>query len=303
MNLGKSAITGIAESGAGKAVASVAGKAGGWFSGLLGKAGGMIGNLNPVNLLKGPIASGAGKIVKGIASIPGLGAIITGIMGAIDIASIKNDPNLSPDEKKDKIGSTLVGTLGEALGSIGGGALGTFIPIPGIGTLVGSLGGAWVGGKIAELLAEAIGPSKIYDLVASIPGVGSLIEVGGAEDQKNQSAAEDQANKAANVVSTANSSTSASAGASSTATEVEGKITAPATANTNVGRMVNQYSAEQNALDQARANSGMPTSGNVQNNSHVQTRINTTNNNFNDDLRIRNNEPTIKQMQAYTFVQ
>jgi hypothetical protein len=232
----------------------------------------MLGSLNPMKLIKGPIASGAGKIVKGIASIPGLGAIISGIMGAVDIASIKSNPDLSPDEKKDQIGRTIVGTLGEALGSVGGGALGTFIPIPGIGTLVGSLGGAWVGGKIAELLADQIGGKGIYDMVASIPGVGSLIEVGGAEDQKTKKEAGAEVNKVSS-----GAAGSAGEGGASTSTMVEGKITAPATANTSMGRMVSQYSAEQNALSDARSAASAPAGGNTTNSANIQTKISTTN--------------------------
>lgn len=298
MNLGKSAVSSIASSGVGKAVGSAASTAGGWFSSLAGKAGGMLSSMNPVNLIKGPIASGAGKIVKGIASIPGLGAIISGVLGAVDIASIKSNPDLSVEEKKEQIGRTIVGTVGEALGSIGGGALGTFIPIPGIGTLVGSLGGSWVGGKIAELLADQLGGKGFYDMVASIPGVGSLIEVGGAEDQKTQKEAGAEVNKVSS-----GAAGSAGEGGASTSTMVEGKITAPATANTSMGRMVSQYSAEQNALSDARSAASAPAGGNTTNSANIQTKISTTNNNFNDDLRIRNNEPTQKQMQAFSMVQ
>ena len=37
------------------------------------------------------------------------------------------------------------------------------------------------------------------------------------------------------------------------------------------------------------------------NKQNVQNKISNTTNNFNDDIRIRNNEPTIKQMQASTI--
>ena len=494
-NAGKNAIKGVSESGA-------AGGAGGWFSNMLGRAGNLLGKLNPTKLLQGPIAKGAGKIIKGIAKIPGLGAIITGIMGAIDIASIKNNTELSKEEKKEQIGKTIVKTVGEALGSVAGGALGTLIPIPGIGTLIGTIGGAWVGGKIAELLAEQIGPTKFYDMVAAIPGVGSLISVDGdasgtvedqsgilndtgfwdnypnleewvhdgkdinevnarakkiadmswrrrdsyeqsldierqvkdnasragdkrlegvspnmsglAEDiqrEKNEFIKETAAKKSGNFVgmnpdgsggietdstgtiakdparqkevdqiSTLRESMKGGAAGGqgsfgvvaparpmsekrkqfreqvekmksgnfvgmnpdgsggietdSTGTiakdparqkevdqisalresmkggaaggqgigAVRGKIVAPATANTTMGKMMNQYSTEQNALSDARSAAATPAGGNTNNNANIQTKISTTNNNFNDDLRIRNNEPTQKQMQAFSMV-
>jgi hypothetical protein len=196
-------------------------------------------------------------------------------MGFLDIKSIKNDPELSPDEKKERIGRTLVGTLGQALGSVGGGALGS-LALPGIGTLLGTFGGMWVGEKLAGLLADAIGGRGIYDMVASIPGVGSLIEVGGAEDQKDNAGAEGQ----------------------TIGTEATGTISAPATPNTTVGKMVQQHNAEMSALEAERgAAVGTATKPSVNNNAVVQTKVSNTTNNFNDDLRIRNNEPTLKTMQ------
>ena len=267
---------------------SVGGKAAGWLSNAFGSVSGAVSNLNPAKALGSAVKSGAGKLAKGIISIPGLGAIITTAMGFLDIKSIKNDPELSPDEKKERIGRTLVGTLGQALGSVGGGALGS-LALPGIGTLLGTFGGMWVGEKLAGLLADAIGGRGIYDMVASIPGVGSLIEVGGAEDQKDKAQTEAQVSK-----------TAASAGAEgqTIGTEATGTISAPATPNTTVGKMVQQHNAEMSALEAERgAAAGTATKPSVNNNAVVQTKVSNTTNNFNDDLRIRNNEPTLKTMQ------
>ena len=80
-----------------------------------------------------------------------------------------------------------------------------------------------------------------------------------------------------------------------------GTIASPATANTTVGKMVDQVAKEQNNLNQAK-NGYVPTGSNISNTSNVQNKISTTNNNFNDDLRIRNNEPTQKQMQIFSLV-
>ena len=292
MNLGSSAL-----GGAGQAASGVASTGGGFFSNLAAKAGSALSSMNPAKGLSSFIGKNAGKVAKSIVSFPGLGAVISTVMGAVDIASIKSDPELSVDEKKEKIGRSIVGTLGQALGTIGGGALGTLIPVPGIGTLVGTLGGGWVGGKLAEMLADQIGGKGIYDMVASIPGVGSLIEVGGTEDQKTGKEAENAITAAASATGAG----TAGEGGTSSSTTVEGKVTNPATANTTVGRMVAQATAEQNGLNEAR-NMPTATGGNTSNTANVQNKISNTTNNFNDDIRIRNNEPTIKQMQAYSIM-
>jgi hypothetical protein len=255
----------IANTGVGKAVGSAASKAGGFFGNMFGKAKDIVGSLNPVKALSSGIKSSAGKIAKSLVSIPGLGALINTAIGALNIGYIKNDPNLSTDQKKEQIGRTLVGTLGSVLGGLGGGALGTALGP--LGTIAGSIGGSYLGELVANSIADAIGPKGIYDLVESIPGVGSLISV---EDTK--------------------------------AAEEAAKITAPASPNTTVGKMVSQYSAEQSALGAAKAEAaaGTATAAPTVNNSAVNTRVSNITNNFNDDLKIRNNEPTLKTMQFRT---
>ena len=301
MNLGKSAVGGAmnlgksALSGAGQAVSSVASTGGGFFSKLAAKAGSALSGMNPVKGLASFIGKNAKTVVKSIATLPGLGALLTTAVAALDIASIKRNPDLSPDEKKDQIGKTLIGALGQALGMAGGGALGTLIPFPGIGTMIGMAGGGFVGEKLAELLGDQIGGKGIYDMVASLPIVGPMIEVGGAEDQKTEKEAGSAITAAASATGTAGE------GGESSGTTVEGKVTNPATANTTVGRMVAQATAEQNGLNEA-LNMPTATGGNTSNTANVQNKISNTTNNFNDDIRIRNNEPTIKQMQAYSIM-
>jgi hypothetical protein len=284
-----------ATKGMGTSIASTAGKAGGWLSRAWGSVSGAVSNLSPAKAIGSAVKSSSGKILKAIVSIPGLGALITAGMGAIDLASIKNDAEMSPDEKKEKLGVGLVKVLGSVLGSVGGGILGSMIPIPGIGTLVGTLGGEWVGSNIAEYLGEAVGGRKIYDMVSSIPGIGSLIDVGGAEQQKNEKAAE---GAAAGIASASTVSTSQGEQGQNQSSVVEGKISAPASPNTSLGKMVQQYNNEMNALDAEKAaavGTAKPAAPSV--NSVVQTKINNTTNNFNDDLRLRNSEPTILTMQ------
>jgi hypothetical protein len=145
----------------------------------------------------------------------------------------------------------------------------------------------WAGEKLAELLADAVGGKGIYDMVASIPGIGSLVAVDETKPPET-TGAEGQLE---------NITESAAAG-QSTATEVEGTLSAPSTPNTSVGRMVGEYSAQKEALGDAQMASSGAGRGGVVNNAKVETRVNNTVNNFNDDIRIRNNEPTLKTMQA-----
>jgi hypothetical protein len=275
-------------SSAASSVPGLLGRAGGFLSRTAGAVSGAVSSLNPVKAMGAAVKSGAPKIMKSIVSLPGLGAILSGIMGAIDISSIKSDPNLTPEEKKEQIGTRLVTILGQALGSIGGGALGSLIPIPGVGTLIGSLGGMWVGEKLAELLAEAIGSKKIYDMVSSIPGIGSLIKVDSAEGKEEPTGAGAEGALGGEA-----------AQAQPTAT---GTISAPATANTSLGAMIGSHNAEMGSLDSAKTAASMPQSTPTTNNAVVNSKVNNTVNNFNDDLRIRNNEPTIKQAQMMSMV-
>lgn len=264
---------GTAANAVGSVASSAASGAGSWMSSAWNWTKNAASSLNPTNALKGAVKSGAGKIAKAVVSLPGLGALISGAIGALDIMGIKNDATLTPEEKKDRIGRTLVGTLGSAIGSVIGGAAGTAIPIPGLGTIIGAMGGAWVGENLAGMLADAVGGTGIYDMVSSIPGIGSMISV----DEGTLG-------------------TEAGAGA-------EGTVTAPATPNTTVGKMANQYAAEQDALQDATASAvSGPASSPTVNTANVKSNVTNNINNFNDDLRIRNNEPTIRTMQAASHV-
>lgn len=277
-------------SSAARGAGGLLGRAGGLLSRAAGAVSGAVSSLNPVKAMGEAVKSGAPKILKSIVSVPGLGAILSGIMGAIDISSIKSDPNLTPDQKKEQIGTRLVTVLGQALGSIGGGALGSLIPVPGVGTLIGSLGGMWVGEKLAELLAEAIGPKKIYDMVSSIPGISSLIKVDSAEGKE----AEPRGAGAEGAMGGEGTQAQATA---------TGTVSAPATPNTSLGAMIGAHNSEMGSLDAAKTAASSTTKpAPTTNNAVVNSKVNNTVNNFNDDLRIRNNEPTIKQAQMLSMV-
>jgi hypothetical protein len=284
----KSVASSVAEKGGG-----MLSKAGGWLSKGWSAVSETASKLNPVKTLGSAVKSGAGKIIKGIVSIPGLGAAISAGLAIKDIMDIKGNPELSAEQKKDQIGRSVVGALGSGIGSLIGGVAGSaLIPIPGLGTIVGTLGGMWVGEKLAELLADAVGGKGIYDMVASIPGIGSLVSVEDTPKPPETAGAEGQLDDA----------TESAVAGQTTATEVEGTISAPSTPNTSVGRMVGEYSAQKEALGDAQA-AAAGGGGKVVNNSSVETRVNNTTNNFNDDIRIRNNDPTLKTMQmaAHSF--
>jgi len=237
--------------------------------------------LNPLKLLGDSVRSAAPKLGKALLSAPGVGAMLETAIGAMDIYSTKNDPNLTPDQKKEMIGKQLVGTIGGALGSVGGGVLagtlGSVIPGAGtaIGGILGSMGGAWVGKWLGEQLGEALGGRGIYDLVESIPGLGSLISVDG-EAQAQQVGPD---------------GTSMSPQAQGTA----GSIAPTASTGTEVGRQAMATAAARNDLSAATTPTAPGSSVIATNNS--RTNVNNVTNNFADDLRIRNNEPTLKGFQ------
>ncbi len=204
---------------------SLLGKAGGFFGNMFSKAKGLAGSaikgvknvagkLNPMAALR----KGAGLALRGLTSIPGLGALISTAMAAYDISGIKSDPELSPKKKKELIGRSIGQGLGGALGSIGGGVLGSFIPIPGVGTLLGAMGGGAAGSFLGDTIAEALGGEKIYNIMADLPGLGSLISV-------------DEGESGAGTL-TPNSANLQGAGASSLSTNNSGQLLGPSSAAT-----------------------------------------------------------------------
>jgi hypothetical protein len=204
---------------------SLLGKAGGFFGNMFSKAKGLAGSaikgvrtvagkLNPMAALR----KGAGTALRGLTSIPGLGALISTAMAAYDISGIKSDPELSPKKKKELIGRSIGQGLGGALGSIGGGVLGSFIPIPGVGTLLGAMGGGAAGSFLGDTIAEALGGEKIYNIMADLPGLGGLISV-------------DEGDSGAGTL-TPNSQNLEGAGASSLSTNTSGQLLGPSSAAT-----------------------------------------------------------------------
>lgn len=139
-----------------------------------------------LNIFRG----GGGKMLRKLIKIPIIGAAIEAGLVAMDISAIKNDPSLSPQEKKkligEKIASGLGSIIGGAIGAAGGAAIagslglaaGPAAIITGaLGAVGGGALGSYIGEKIGGAIGSGIGGEEIYNIVSSIPGVGSLIAV------------------------------------------------------------------------------------------------------------------------------
>jgi hypothetical protein len=222
---------------------------------------------NPSIFLK----SNMGKILSGMKSLGPITSAIEGIIGAFNIYGIKNDPNLGPEEKKEAIGAEIAKRFGSAIGGIIGGGLGTAIGPVGtiLGAMAGALGGEWIGDQIASL----VGPKGIYDFVSSIPAVGDLIKVEGTTPTPESTT------QATGSISPA-STTSTPVGQQAAAMETSRRGVEETKAQTAQGQA------------QAMAQSNMRASVNTVNN-----QSNTVVNNYNDDLRVRNSEATLKVME------
>ena len=177
---GAAGATSVAGAAGAAGAAGTAGKSAGFFSrtfsamGELASAPAALAKAiaNPKAFLAGPGGKLMLKSIKGSALIS---AVLEPLIAAYNISNIKNDPNLSVEEKKKAIGIELGKRLGSGLGAIIGGAVGTFGGPVGmiLGGLIGSLGGEYLGGA----LVNAIGPTGVYDFAASIPGIGPKIQV------------------------------------------------------------------------------------------------------------------------------
>lgn len=160
-----------AKSLAGKAagaVKGVAGKAGGMVSkaagavkGVAGKAAGMAGKaldaVNPMSAIKKFFkGGGVGKLLK---KLPGIGALIGPAIAAYEIGQAAGAGGAAADPRS--VGNATL----SALGSLGGGALGSvlgsLIPVPIVGTFLGGLAGDYIGRMVADLVSENVDMSGL----------------------------------------------------------------------------------------------------------------------------------------------
>ena len=179
----ESAASGAASSAGGTVAGNAAGQSGGFFSKLL----------NPLSKFKTSIGKMAPKLLKTITKIPVISTLIEGFFAAKDIQDIKNNPDMSPEEKRKAIGNRIGSGLGGIVGAALGGAALTALPIPGatiIGAILGDLAGRWI---VDTLMESFGGGDTVYKMFSAIPGLGSYIQID--EDSKKQAEAETNASK------------------------------------------------------------------------------------------------------------
>jgi hypothetical protein len=112
---------------------------------------------------------------KTVSSIPKIGKIASLAMIAYDLASqgisVANQAKMGADPQS--IGKAVVMALGDLGGSIIGGILGSLIPIPGVGTMVGTFLGGLGGSAIAGLIADNMDVSGIGNWMIGAFGKGT----------------------------------------------------------------------------------------------------------------------------------
>jgi hypothetical protein len=101
--------------------------------------------------------------------MPFIGPAIESFFAAGDIKGIMNDTTMTKAAKEQAIGSRLVEGIGGIVGAGAGGAIGSaLIPIPGVGTFVGAVGGDFAGRYVGRLIASALG-ARTLGRLAAIP--------------------------------------------------------------------------------------------------------------------------------------
>jgi hypothetical protein len=123
------------------------------------------------------------KTFKGVVnSIPKIGKIASLAMIAYDLASrgmdvaAQSKSGASPQD----IGKAVVMALGDLGGSVIGGMLGTLIPVPGVGTMIGTFLGGLGGSALAGLIADNTDVSGVGNWM--INAFGNPKNAGSAED-------------------------------------------------------------------------------------------------------------------------
>ena len=144
-------------------------KGGGMFSGLFSK-------LNPLNAAKDFLGKNAGKFLKGAAKkIPILGTAIEGIFAASDISGMIAEGG-DPKVLNQMVGKRVFEAIGSLGGTVLGGFLGNFIPIPGVGMFLGAMAGDMIGRWVGGALADAVGAEGIGGKIVSMFSSGDTAE-------------------------------------------------------------------------------------------------------------------------------
>ena len=115
------------------------------------------------------ISKNAKNFVPAMKRMPFIGPAIESFFAAGDIKGIMNDTTMTKAAKEQAIGSRLVEGIGGIVGAGAGGAIGSaLIPIPGVGTFVGAVGGDFAGRYVGRLIASALG-ARTLGRLAAIP--------------------------------------------------------------------------------------------------------------------------------------
>lgn len=177
LNLAKSAGSSVMEFGksTGSKLLSMRSKAGNFIGSVFSKA-----KTLSKDAMKSKLATGVKKALPNIGKHLGkfFGPVLTAILSAVDLYSTVNSAKAEAADQittnpqsakaalekgKEKIGISVAKGLGSVGGSILGGVLGSFIPVPGLGTIIGALGGNFVGGMVGNMIGESIGGKEIYE--------------------------------------------------------------------------------------------------------------------------------------------
>lgn len=170
---------------------------GGFFSGLMKKAGGFLNKLNPMTYLKKAFTD-KGILKKILGKIPKIGSISELAMTAYDLyqQGVSMADMKAQGATYQDIGKQLLVTVGDLGGTFLGGLLGTVVP--GAGNVIGGLLGGLAGSALAGLIADNV----------NLDGLGkSIVDIFGPGGEKPKKMA------AGGIVTTATSITAGEAGA------------------------------------------------------------------------------------------
>ena len=131
-------------------------------------AGKQLNKLNPAKAMGTWLKSNGSKFIGKLLKFPVIGSILEGIFANSDIKDMIADKNISKEALSQAVGKRTVEGLGGVLGSIGGAALGSLIPIPGVGTFLGGMAGDFAGRWLAGAIADNVGAKPVGDAVLSM---------------------------------------------------------------------------------------------------------------------------------------
>lgn len=128
--------------------------------GILAKLGGSAAITRTATGATARVTGGAAAQVggKALARIPIIGIVISSLFEIPDIVdAFKNGDGMT------QLGRSTVNVAATTIGAAIGGALGSLIPIPGLGTVLGSAVGGWLGNKVGKFFGNLLFGKSIKD--------------------------------------------------------------------------------------------------------------------------------------------